>query len=235
LTINGSVEGNVTYNSDSEARITTGAVGGTVERIEPPEQPNVEVSPGMVFVGWILGLLYSLVAFSLITIVAALLLPRLLHRVTDQLLPSPWKALLVGFVASIAVPIVLLAALVSIIGAPLALIGLLIWLVLTFATFVYGAYYIGRLLFRGNQHPVVKALVGGVILIVALHIPWLNIVVWAAMVFFGLGAQLLEIQRRRPWRIQREAVNPSPPVAAGDGGAAPVVAAAPPQPPTQTL
>ena len=205
LTVDGRIGGNVTYQSDTAARIRAGAVSGTVERIERQQPPQVEVSPWAVFVGWLLGLLYALVALSLITIAAALLVPRLLQRVTDHLVPSPWKALLVGFVASIAVPIALLALLVSIIGAPLAFAGLSVWLVLTFATFVYGAYYIGRLLFRGNQHPVLKALVGGVILIVALQIPWLNIVVWAAMVFFGLGAQLLAIHSRRPWRTRPEA------------------------------
>jgi hypothetical protein len=83
------------------------------------------------------------------------------------------------------------------------------------ATFVYSAYYIGRLIFRGTQHPVIKALVGGVILIVALQIPWLNLVIWLAMVFFGLGAQLLEIHRQRPWHIA-----PAPAVAPQLPGAA---------------
>ena len=200
LVIDGSVGGSVTYVSDDDAHIAEGAVDGTVERIEPPQTPRVEVSPWAVFIGWFLGVFYALVALSLITLLAGLLFPRWLHRVTDHLVPSPWKALLVGFVASIAVPIALLFLAVTIIGAPLALAGLLVWTVMILATFVYSAYYIGRLIFRGTQHPVIKSLVGGVILIVALQIPWLNIVVWLAMVFFGLGAQLLEIHRQRPWR-----------------------------------
>ncbi len=153
------------------------------------------------FFGWFLGVFYALVALSLITLLAGLLFPRWLHRVTDHLVPSPWKALLVGFVACIAVPVALLFLAVTIIGAPLALAAALVWTLMVLATFVYSAYYIGRLVFRGNQHPVVKSLVGGVILIVALQIPWLNIVVWLAMVFFGLGAQLLEIHRQRPWHL----------------------------------
>jgi hypothetical protein len=96
-------------------------------------------------------------------------------------------------------PVALLFLAVTIIGAPLALAVLLIWIVMILATFVYGAYYLGRLMFRDRGHPVVMSLVGGVVLIVALRIPWLNIVVWLAMVFFGLGAQLLEIHRQRPW------------------------------------
>jgi cytoskeletal protein CcmA (bactofilin family) len=201
LTVDGSVGGNVTYYSNNEASIADGSVTGTVEQVEPPQTPRVEVSPWAVFFGWFLGVFYALVALSLITLLAGLLLPRWLHRVTDHLVPSPWKALLVGFVASIAVPMALLFLAVTIIGAPLALAGLLVWILLLLATFVYSAYYIGRLLFRGTQHPVVKALVGGVILIVALQIPWLNVLVWLAMIFFGLGAQLLEFQRQRPWHL----------------------------------
>ncbi len=200
LTIDGTVGGDVTYTSDRDARIAEGAVSGTVERVVSPQPPTVEPSPWALFIGWLLGLLYALVALSLVTALAGLLFPRVLHRVTNQLVPTPWRALLVGFVASIAVPIALLVILVTIIGAPLALAGFLVWLVLTLATFVHVAYYIGRLLFRGHQPPVVKALVGGVILIVALQIPWLNIAVWAAMVFLGLGAQLLAIYDQRPWR-----------------------------------
>ncbi|MCC3272247.1 hypothetical protein MUK71_15100 [Arthrobacter zhangbolii] len=198
LTINGTVGGNLTYNSDQEANIAADAVSGNVERIAP--EPEQEPTAGEKFVGWLLGLLYALVALSLITVLAGWLFPRLLHRVTDRLLPRPWLALLVGFVASIAVPLVVVLLLATVIGAPLALAVLLVWITLTLATFVVGAYFIGRLIFRGNQHPVVKALVGGLILIVALHIPWLNIVVWLAMVFLGLGAQLLAIYDRRPWR-----------------------------------
>ncbi|MEV4689087.1 polymer-forming cytoskeletal protein [Microbacterium sp. LWH3-1.2] len=199
LVIDGSVGGSVTYVSDDDARIAEGAVDGTVERLEPPQTPRVEVSPWAVFIGWFLGFLYALISLSLIALLAGLLLPRWLQRVTDHLTPSPWKALLVGFVASVAVPIALFFVAITIIGAPLAIAGALVWTVMVLATFVYSAFYIGRLVFRDRAHPVVMSLVGGVILIVALQIPWLNILVWLAMVFFGLGAQLLELHRQRPW------------------------------------
>ncbi|WP_448811920.1 hypothetical protein [Agromyces bauzanensis] len=225
LSIDGSVGRNLTYFSDRDARIAEGAVDGTVERIEPPQVPRVEVSPWAAVVGWFLGLLYAVVALSMITLLAGLLFPRWLQRVTNHLVPSPWKALLVGFVASIAVPVALLFLLVTIVGAPLAFAGMLVWVVLTLATFVYAAFYTGRLLFRGAQHPVVKALVGGLILIVALQVPWLNIAAWLAMVFFGLGAQLLEFYSQRPWRTKPDSdPTPQPPEAVP-------IAPAPAQPP----
>ncbi|KPN16330.1 MULTISPECIES: polymer-forming cytoskeletal protein [Arthrobacter] len=240
LTIDGTVGGNVTYNSANEADISDGAVTGTIEQIVP--EPNEEPTAGEKFVGWLLGLLYALVALSLITLAAGWLLPRLLHRVTNQLIPRPWKALLVGFVAFIAVPLVLLLLLATVIGAPLALTALLVWLTLMLATFVFSAYYLGRLIFRDRRHPVVMALVGGLILIVALQIPWLNVLVWFAMVFFGLGAQLLAIYEKRPWRRELPAGAGLDP-GAGPAGGAPGTGPAggprydggqPPPPPAQT-
>ncbi|GAA5228545.1 hypothetical protein [Paeniglutamicibacter antarcticus] len=224
LSIDGNVGGNATYYSDTEAQIAQGAVDGAVERVAPPQTTSQAPSPSASFVSWSLGLLYALVALSLVTLFVGLLFPRWLSRVTSHLIPSPWKALLVGFLAAIAVPVALLVLLVTIIGAPLALTGLLVWIALTLATFVYGAFYIGRLLFRGNQPPVLKSFIGGLILITALHIPWLNIVVWFAMVFFGLGAQLLEFHSQRPWRTKPKVENTSSaplPAAVDDGNNAP--------------
>jgi cytoskeletal protein CcmA (bactofilin family) len=231
LVIDGSVGGSVTYMSDDDALIADRAVDGTVERVAPPQTPRVEVSPWAVFIGWFLGVFYALVALSIITLLAGLLFPRWLQRVTDHLVPSPWKALLVGFVASIAVPPALLFLAITIIGAPLALAGLLVWILLLLATFVYSAHYIGRLVLRRAQHPVITSVVGGVILIVALQIPWLNILVWLAMVFFGLGAQLLEFHRQRPWRLTTEpAVAPAlPPDAISDPQQPASATTAPPQ------
>ncbi|MCE7481814.1 hypothetical protein LZG07_07740 [Microbacterium profundi] len=205
LSIDGSVGGNLTYTSNNDARIAEGAVDGTVERLEAPQTPEAEISPWAAIAGWFLGLVYTLVALSLVTLLAGLLFPRWLQRVTDHLVPSPWKALLIGFVASIAVPVALLFLLVTIVGAPLAFAGMLVWLVLTLLAFVYASFYLGRVVFRGGQRPLAKALIGGAILIAALHVPWLNIAVWLAMVFFGVGAQLLEFHSQRPWRTLPEA------------------------------
>lgn len=199
LSIDGSVGGDVTYVSDTEASIAEDAVAGSVERISRPQSPKVEISPWGVFAGWLLGLAYALVALSLVTLFTALLFPRVLRRVTDHLVPSPWKALLVGLVASIAVPLALLVLFTTIVGAPLALAVSVIWFLLTLASFPFIAHYLGALILRGDRRPVSRSLLGGVILIAALQIPWLNIVAWLLMMFFGLGAQLLEIHRQRPW------------------------------------
>jgi cytoskeletal protein CcmA (bactofilin family) len=228
LRIDGTVGGDVTYASARTAHIADGAVSGSVEHVQTQQGSRVEISPWAAVLGWFLGVLYALVALSLLTVVAGLLVPRTLLRVTDQLLPSPWRALLVGFVASIAVPIALVFLLVTIVGAPLALAGLLVWIVLTLATFLVGAHYLGRVVLRGSPHPVLQSFVGGLILIVGLQIPLLNILVWLAMVFFGLGAELLELYRQRPWNVGATTPAASP-ATAPPQQAQPVVANEPPR------
>ncbi|WP_431218941.1 bactofilin family protein [Leifsonia xyli] len=220
LTVDGTIGGDLTYSSSAAAHVRPDAVAGTVEHVQPQQAPRVEVSPWAIAGGWLLGVLYALVALSLIMLAAALLVPKWLNRVTDELFPSPWRALLVGLVAAIVVPIALLFLLVTIIGAPLALGLILIWIVLTLATFAFSAHYLGRLILRGHHHPVLTSFVGGVILIVGLQIPWLNILVWAAMVLFGLGAELLAFRRERPWET---GVGPAGRTAVAAGPAAPVV------------
>ncbi|THE07507.1 polymer-forming cytoskeletal protein [Microbacterium oleivorans] len=219
LAIDGSVGGRVAYVSDREARITDGAVAGVVERIAPPEARSADISPWSVVAGWLLGVLYALVAMSVTMLAAGLLIPKWLTRVTDQLMPSPWKALLVGVVASLALPLALLLIALTIVGAPLALALALAWFVLTAAAFVFSSAYIGRLLFRDRRPPVVSVLVGGAILVVGLQIPWFNVLIWFAMVFFGLGAQLLAFAAERPWR---EVGEPRPSASVHSAAARPV-------------
>ncbi|MEY9952493.1 hypothetical protein [Leifsonia sp. EB34] len=229
LRIDGTVGGDVTYASTTTAHIADGAVAGTVQHVQTQQASAPQISPWAAVLGWFVGLMYALVALSLLTVAAGLLVPRMLVRVTDRLLPSPWRALLVGFVAAIVVPIGLLFLLVTIVGAPLALAGLLILIVLTLATFLVGAHYLGRVVLRSSPHPVLQSFVGGLILIVGLQIPVLNILVWLAMVFFGLGAELLELYRQRPWRVGGPRSPAAPPETTAPQDAQPLLAGEPPR------
>jgi len=230
LTVGGVIGGDLTYSSSNTAHLRPDSVLGTVQHVVPQQPQRVEISPWAVVAGWLLGALYAIVALSLVVIAAALLIPRWLNRVTDELFPSPWRALLVGLVAAIVVPFALLFVLVTIVGAPLALGLGLVWLVLTLATFVFSAHYLGRLVLRHGHHPVLTSFVGGLILIVGLQIPWLNILVWVAMVLFGLGAELLAFRRGRPWAAE-PVRGAGEPVGVGAAPAAPAVPVAPAVPP----
>ncbi|WP_242091349.1 polymer-forming cytoskeletal protein [Curtobacterium sp. DN_7.5] len=198
LTVAGTIGGDVVYVSDHTAQMRADHVDGSVQHVHPNRTPY-RPTAGEAFASWLVGLLYALVALGLITLAAGLLVPRQLTRVADRLRAAPWRAALVGFVTAVAAPLALLLLLVTVIGAPLALTGLLVLLVLTLAAFPYGAFMIGRLILRGRRGPVVTALLGGAVLVVALHIPVLGVLVTVVTIVLGLGAQLLDIADARPW------------------------------------
>jgi len=198
LTVAGTIGGDVVYVSDHTAQMSADHVDGSVQHVRPNRTTD-RPTAGEAFASWLVSLLYALIALSLITLAAGLLVPRQLTRVTDRLRAAPWKAALVGFVTAVAAPLALLLLLVTVIGAPLALTGLLVLLVLTLAAFPYGAFMIGRLILRDRRGPVVTALLGGAVLVVALHIPVLGVLVTVVTIVLGLGAQLLDIADARPW------------------------------------
>ncbi|WP_144713243.1 polymer-forming cytoskeletal protein [Curtobacterium pusillum] len=198
LTVAGTIGGDVVYVSDHTAHLRADHVDGSVQHVRPNRTTD-RPTAGEAFASWLISLLYALIALGLVTVAAGLLVPRQLDRVTDRLRAAPWKAALVGFVAAVAAPPALLFLLVTVIGAPLALAGLLVLLVLTLAAFPYGAFMIGRLILRDRRGPVVTALLGGAVLVVALHIPVLGVLIATATIVLGLGAQLLYIADARPW------------------------------------
>jgi cytoskeletal protein CcmA (bactofilin family) len=220
LTVAGTIGGDVVYVSDHTAQIPANHVDGSVQHVRP--NPTTDrPTAGEAFASWLVSLLYALIALSLITLAAGLLLPRQLTRVTDRLRAAPWKVVLVGSVAAVVAPPALLLLLVTVIGAPLALAGSLVLLVLTLAAFPYGAFMIGRLVLRDRRGPVVTALLGGAVLVVALHIPVLGVLVTVVTIVLGLGAQLLDIADARPWdRVARGAdVRRGESITATPGGA----------------
>ncbi|QKS18699.1 polymer-forming cytoskeletal protein [Curtobacterium sp. Csp1] len=220
LTVAGTIGGDVVYVSDHTAQIRADHVDGSVQHVRPNSTTD-RPTAGEAFASWLVSLLYALIALSLITLAAGLLVPRQLIRVTDRLRAAPWKAALVGFVAAVAAPPALLLLLVTVIGAPLALVGSLVLLLLTLAAFPYSAFMVGRLVLRDRRGPVVTALLGGAVLVVALHIPVLGVLVTVMTIVLGLGAQLLDIADARPWErvVRRTDVRRGESITATPGGA----------------
>jgi hypothetical protein len=126
------------------------------------------------------------------------LFPRLFQNVTDQAARRPWIALLTGFVASFAVPIIIVLLAVTVIGIPLALFVGLLWLVAEFLSGPLFAYYLGRLILRRSRQPVLIMLVGSILLTILYFIPFLGILAILAAVWFGTGMLLLEVFSRTP-------------------------------------
>jgi hypothetical protein len=191
------VKGNIEFTSSNDIDRATGAtVGGKITRNEPTKDDST--TSGAVFgftAGWFI---YWFFAMLLTAIAIALLFPRMLQVVSDKGMPRPWKALLVGFLTSILLPVVGIVLMITVIGIPLALILLLMWIVVVLLSGPVFGYYLGRLILRESKNPLVIMLLGASVLIVLYFIPIIGFIAFLAALWIGAGMLLLEAFKRTP-------------------------------------
>ncbi len=193
-------------------------VDGGVERLAGTGKPlRGSSSPGASF--WVQAWLF--LGALLVGAVFFRLFPRLGRRAVRNLLGSFWKCMLVGFVVLALSPIICLAAAVSLVGLPFALmlacgLGMLVYL-----SKLAVAIYLGQMLVRGRLGSGVWAplLLGLALLYVGVHAGLAGVVVWLVMASAGTGALLLGVFEASA----DTAVWAGPPPAAGmpGGNAAP--------------
>jgi cytoskeletal protein CcmA (bactofilin family) len=192
------VAGNIEHTSSEDVKRDSGAVvNGKVTRKEPPKEDAREErreAAGFNF-GWFF---YTMLAMALTATALALLIPNLLERLTDRGFPRPWAPLLVGFIASIVMPIILLVLALSLVGLPLAILLGLGWLVILILSGHVFAYYVGRLVFRGPRHALLTILAGTGILLLLYFIPVINVFALLAALWIGSGMILMELRQRYP-------------------------------------
>lgn len=202
-----SIQGKLTYISENEANIQSGAqIRGTITHKLPDIKERLAVGTHWLPVGerlvagiriglWgkIIGFLMTLV----LGIVIVLLAPRRVKAVTESIRTRPWASLGWGAIILIFTPIAALIACITIIGLPLGLITLILYTIAICLTQLFIGLFIGQLIIgssRGveSRAALVGALVLGLAILSILRlIPYLGAVIWVATILFGLGAILV--------------------------------------------
>jgi len=97
---------------------------------------------------------------------------------------------LIGLVASIVVPVVLMLIAATLIGIPLALLLGFIWLVALFLAGPFAAYLLGHRIVGDKRGTWLIMLVGASILFLLYLLPFVGWIFWLVGTWFGLGAIL---------------------------------------------
>jgi cytoskeletal protein CcmA (bactofilin family) len=173
-----SIGGELTYTSESEGQIASGAQirGGVAHQTPPPEdrgrRDTVNVL-GMGIVAWVARVIGTFIALLIVGALVLWLLPEAIHRVTDVLQAQPWPSLgwgclteIVVFVGvPLAVAVVIVVALISgavtlgqlagtVMSLGLTAVSLLtasFSLVAVYVTKVVVAFLVGRLILKQVQ------------------------------------------------------------------------------------
>ena len=188
---------NVTYASFNTLSRPSGAtVNGTVTKQQPVNRRREGANPVSLAAWGFTVALYLFVALLLVSLVLILLFPSYIHKATEAMVRDPLTTFVVGLIASILVPIAIGLLMVSVIGIPLGLLALLVWLLMMFLAVPLAAYYLGSLILsKSTNNPVWMMLLGAAIVLILYLIPIVGFAVWLVAEWIGLGIILMQVPR----------------------------------------
>jgi cytoskeletal protein CcmA (bactofilin family) len=180
------VGGSINYTSEHTLARASGVdVDGSITRHPPPAARHTALAVSL------LWLLYIFLALLLTALLLVLLVPWLFHAAAEAARGRLLRTFLIGLVASIVVPVLLLALALTIVGLPLALLLGLAWLLVMLLSLPFAAYLLGRiLLHRKTDSAIWTMLLGAAVLVLLSFVPFLDILTSLAAYWFGLGVIL---------------------------------------------
>jgi len=188
LTSTAVVNGDVTYNGGFS---NEGAdVQGDIR-----ESADLELIPGLPPLFGPVFILYGMLTNLLLGALLLFFLPELSEGVVNQIVGEPLPTFGIGIATAVVVPLALLVLLVTIIGIPIALAGLVLFVVLLWLSGVYGRYALGELLLSRTEKDgrFLALLVGILVIGLLVRIPLLGDLIRVIVALFGLGALSLAI------------------------------------------
>ena len=192
--------------SSDKPRVAAGAtVEDDVERVNFTNFFNA--------LGWVLWLVWWL-AVTVSTLVLGLILISLFPRAADATVRAgrarPGPCIGWGLLLAIGLPVLSILLLFTILGIPLALVGLASVVPLYALGFIAGALVLGRWIIKEPRGLVVAFIVGWAILRVVDLVPALGDLITFLATVYGLGALAVAAWRATRWTRAAPAPAPAP-------------------------
>jgi hypothetical protein len=184
---------NVQYKTEAAAKIAKSAsVKGEIKYNKPTSKTWAQ--------RFNLGAyMYSVMLILVLTFVAALILPKTMQGLSKNLSKKWSMYLLVGFVASVAIPVLTLILAMSFVALPVAIFILLAWAMTAIASVPVVAYFVGDLIWRRRaDSAILVAVLGGAILGVACALPFVGAWVLMLTYMIGSGAIFVAVKNQIP-------------------------------------
>ena len=184
LTDTARIGGDLTLKTETEesAIIAPGAtIDGATDLSGWPEEEN-EYTSAEFYLGKVLHILAAFVT--------GLVLFRVLPALGQAELAGGSEALVtaaIGATILVGTPVLAIVAIITLVGAPLGLLTLLLWLATLYAAGIVIACYIGRLILPGRESLTLPLLVGLMLLVVVTNLPIVGGPIQLVAGILGLG------------------------------------------------
>lgn len=187
------ISGSLTYWSDQNADIAQEAsISGEVIHNLPPDRGFDQNEMIAFFSALKTGFsVFNFLSLLLIGTLLAWLAPNYLKMVASKIPQRPWATLGIGFLVLILTPIIVGLLFLSLIGIPLALLALVLYIFLIYIAKVFVAIFIGQRVFGylKKETSLIFIFLIGLIIVTALElIPVLGGIISLLITLFGLGA-----------------------------------------------
>ena len=191
------IQGDLTYTSENDANIQSGAEVGGKSTHNVPEVKKPAPFSGIG--GKLLGFLMALVTGVIIILIAS----RRSASIADSIRSRPLASLGWGAAILFATPVAAIIVCITVIGIPVGLIALVLYAIAIYISQVFVGLLLGQLIierFRGVESKAIMigALALGLFILTLLQwIPYLGFWVGLAVALFGLGAMVVSVLRLR--------------------------------------
>lgn len=193
------IGGNLTYQAENEQSVPAGVVAGQTSFTKQADMPTAEAPS--IFVTFLM----TLISFLVLALGVTLLFPKFVHEAASLSPRSALLAFFAGFATFMLLPFVSVLLMATIVGIPIGIVLMLLWLVMFFISGVFASYFVGGLILRKRATNALAVVALGALVLVALMIiPIVNILVFVAVVCVGMGMQVMNLRRqysKRPYTI----------------------------------
>jgi hypothetical protein len=197
------IRGNLVYESANELNLQPGAqIGGSITHNLPPKTTNTLPLSARIWFK-VIAFLMTLVAGGLVIV----LVPRRAAAVVAALKRKPWLSLGWGALILFATPLAVIITFITVVGIPVGLISLVIYLIALYLSQVAIALFLGYwIIGRFGQADSRGLLLGSfalgfTLLTLVKLIPFVGPFLWLATVLFGLGAMAVSWRNRAPAQV----------------------------------
>jgi cytoskeletal protein CcmA (bactofilin family) len=185
------IVGDLTYTSPHTVQRADGTFIRGAVTYHKASPHNTSLNTGV----FIWAELFWLVALIVFCAVIVALFPQQFRAWNVEWGAPFWWAVLVGFIAMFAVPLIVILLALTLIGIPLAIVLGLLWIVEAFLAVPFSAYFVGSLIVT-KRHPIWLVIVGIIILGIIELIPILGWIIGAIAYWLGSGTLIMGLNRR---------------------------------------
>lgn len=188
------VRGNLTVYSPNEPQISPQAQ--VFGRIDYHKTEGSQTSASSALASWFGNWFLTFLWIAALGLVAVWVSPVWMNRVAETLKAQTGKSFLVGLIALIVAPVVVIILLVTVVGLPLAfLLGAIYFVVFllsgAFVSFTVGEWFL-KTIKRWENSNVLRIVFGALLMTFVMSVPWIGGLIKLAVMIFGAGAFLIE-------------------------------------------